>query len=179
MGLPPVLRSGLSVLSALVTILLFPVPVAAGGCFLISTDTGGSPVGLEIGDEVSIEGFNFIPGDVVLAFSVDGVELRTETVTAADAFGNAGYFIVSVTPQAGEEGMWGVVGTEVEGTCSASTGFPVAPAPAPAATAGPLIPDVAAAPPRTPPSQAWLLGAALLLLSGLTVLRWPPTIRMR
>jgi hypothetical protein len=112
---------------------------------------------------------------VELAFSVDGVAVRTHIVTAADAFGNTGYFIVSVTPQAGEEGLWSVVGTEVEGTCSASTGFPVAPAQAPAGTAGPLVPDVATAAPRTPPSLTGLLGGALLLISGLIVLSRAPT----
>ena len=179
-SLPPVLRSGLSVLSAIVAIGHLPVPVAAGGCALISTDTGGSPVGLEIGDVVSIEGFTFLPGDVVLAFSVDGVEVRTETVTAADAFGNTGYFITDVTPQAGEDGLWSVVATEVEGTCTASTGFPVAAAPAPAATAGPVVPDVAAAPPSPLLTLAWPVGAALLLLSALlarTKVRKPPRSR--
>jgi hypothetical protein len=166
-GLPTVLRSSLSVAGAFVAILLFSVPVAAGGCGLRSTDSGGSPVGLKIGDVVSIEGFNFVPGDVVLAFSVDGGGLRTETVTAAEEFGDTGHFITDVTLQAGEEGLWEVVASEVEGTCSASTGFPVAPAPAPTATAVPAIPDVATAAPSPPLSLVWVVGAVLLLLSGL------------
>ena len=173
MGLVVVLRPALAGLCALAVVLLLLAPVRAGGCGLIVTAGGGSPVGVEVGDVVSIEGFNFALGDVLLTFSVDGTELRTETVTAADAFGNTGYFIIDVTPQAGEEGFWEIVATEVEGQCSASDAVPVGAAPAATATAAPVIPDVASASPPSMPPIASLLGGALLLLAGLIVLRRP------
>ena len=162
-------RTRVAVMRALFALMIVPAPVAAGGCVLIATDSGGSPVGLQIGDPVGIEGFNFALGEVVLVMSVDGVELRTTTVTAADAFGNTGHFIMELTPQTGEDGLWSVVATEAEGACSASTGFPVAAAPAPAPSDSPVIPDVAIVSARTPPSLASLLGVALVLLSAVSV----------
>ncbi len=134
-----------------------------------------APASVEVGDVASIEGFGFALGDVDLVITVDGATVRTETVTAADAFGSVGYFILDFTVD--EDGLWEIVATEVGGTCSASDGFPVALAPTPSASAGPLVPDVATAAPRTPPSLAWVLGAALLLLSVLTALRSRATTR--
>ena len=165
------LRSGFLVLGAAVALLLPAAPTMAGGCNLIATAHGGSPASVHVGDVVSLEGFVFAPGDVVLVFSVNGAELRTETVTATDAFGNVGYFILDVTPQAGEEGVWRVVGTESDAACSAFTGFPVAAAPAPTSTAAVVISDVATTPPGGAFSLASVLGSGLLLAGALLVLR--------
>jgi hypothetical protein len=163
---PPVVLGGLSLVAALAAGLVAPAPTTAGGCALIATDSGGSPVGLAVGDVVTIEGFNFTLGDVVLTFTVDGIELRTETVTAADEFGNTGYFILNVTLRDGDEGQWEVAATEVEGSCAATTGFPVGPGQTPSPTAGPPLPDVATTPPDPAPPWGWVLGVLLFLAAA-------------
>jgi hypothetical protein len=154
------------------------MPAAAGvACSLQATVGGGSATEVPVGEEVLIEGFGFAAGDVEVSYSVDGTPLTTVTVTA-DAEGN---FETTVTPQAGEEGLWSVEATDVEDICTATTGFLVVGAtptatptatPAPTATATPApsaaeLPDVAMEPPEGT-AMPWLLLAALLGLALLT-----------
>jgi hypothetical protein len=162
--------SSAAMLSALaVMALLLPAPVAAGGCWLGATVGGGSIVDVEIGEVATIEGFEFAVGDVDIAYAVDGAPLRRQTVTAEDVDDRTGYLYVDVTPQPGEHGMWQIVFTEVNGNCSVSTGFPVPPAPT--GPAAPVVPDTATGQQGGASSLPLLLGAALLVLSALIVLR--------
>jgi hypothetical protein len=158
------------------------MPAAAGvECSLQATVGGGSATEVPVGEEVLIEGFGFPAGDVEVSYSVEGTALTSETVTA-DA---AGTFETSVTPQAGEEGLWSVEATDVEGTCTATTGFlvlgttptptptatPVL-VPVPAATPAPTtaaLPDVAMEPP-TDAAAPWLLVVTGLGLAALVAL---------
>ena len=162
----PLRRMG-AIALAMLSMLALATPTRAGGCHLIVTSGGGSPAAVTVGDVVSVEGFEFAVGDVELAMTVDGTAVRTATVTAADAFGNTGYFGFNVTADA--DGHWGLVATEVEGSCSASEGFQVAPTPAPTPSAGPSMPDAAIESPRPAPSPALALGAALIVVSALTL----------
>jgi hypothetical protein len=161
--------SSISILSALAAIALLPASVAGGGCWLGTTVNGGSILDVKIGEVVSIEGYEFALGEVEIAISVDGAPLRTETRTAADLNDLNGYWWIDITPQEGEDGMWQIVATEVNGSCSVSAAFPVVPAPT--EPAPPVVPDTASGSPEVASSLPVLLGAALLVLSGLSLRR--------
>lgn len=158
-----------SILIAAVMLLVLAMPVAAGvtPCSLQATVFGGSATEVNVGEEVLIEGFDFAPGDVDVTYSVDGTPLSTVTVTAD----GAGMFETTVTPQAGEEGLWTVEATDAaKGPCTATTSFlvlGVTPTAAPTGTPTPTqapLPNVATAPPPTAP--LWVLGVAALALSA-------------
>jgi hypothetical protein len=112
-------------------VLAMAMPVLAGKqvCSLQATAGGGSATEVQVGEEVLIEGFGF-PAllDVEITYSVDGAPIDTVTVTA-DATGS---FETTVTPAAGEEGLWNVTATDIEDICTAETGFLVVGVPAPA-----------------------------------------------
>ncbi len=169
-----------SILAAAVMLLVLVMPVAAGvtPCSLQATVFGGSATEVNVGEEVLIEGFDFAPGDVDITYSVDGTPLSTVTVTAD----GAGMFETTVTPQAGEEGLWTVEATDVAKVpCTATTSFLVlgvtptaTPTPAPTATPTPTpapsqgqLPNVATEPPPAPP--LWILGVAVIALSIVTL----------
>ena len=68
-----------------------------------------------VGEEVLIEGFGFFPGDVFVEYSVDATPLSSVTVTA-DA---TGAFTTTITPAAGEEGLWTVEASDSsKGQCT-------------------------------------------------------------
>ena len=166
---------GIVPLAAALTLLLAAaMPVGAGKltCSLQATVGGGSATEVEVGEEVLIEGVDFPPGDVTVSYSVDGTALSDQTVSA-DA---SGFFETTVTPQAGEEGLWTVTATDVEDQCTAETGFLVVAGPAtPAPSPSPLpseLPDVAV-PARGggSGSGAWALGAVLLVAATVVALR--------
>ena len=161
--------SSIAIVSALAAIAFLPSSVAGGGCWLGTTVNGGSILDVKIGEVASIEGYEFAPGDVEIAISVDGAPLRTETRTAADLNDLNGYWWIDITPQEGEDGMWQIVATEVNGSCSVSAAFPVVPVPT--EPAPPVVPDTASGSPEVAWSLPVLLGAALLILSGLHVRR--------
>jgi hypothetical protein len=111
-----------SILAAVVMLLVLVMPVAAGvtPCSLQATVFGGSATEVNVGEEVLIEGFDFAPGDVEITYSVDGTPLSTVIVTAD----GAGTFETTITPQAGEEGLWSVEATDAsKASCTATTGF--------------------------------------------------------
>jgi hypothetical protein len=159
---------------------LLATPVAAGQiCSLQATVDGGSATVVTVGEEVLIEGFGFFPGDVFVEYSVDATPLSSVTVTADVT----GAFTTTITPAAGEEGLWTVEATDSsEGQCAATTGFDVVgvpatptptPSPTPAPTATPTqgqLPNVATSPP-TPTPPLLLIGAAILALSAVMVVR--------
>ncbi len=136
---------------------LLVTPVAAGSlCSLQATVGGGSATVVTVGEEVLIEGFGFFPGDVFVEYSVDGTPLSSVTVTAD----GTGAFTTTITPQAGEEGLWTVEASDSsKGHCIATTGFdvvgvPATPTPTPTPTPAPTpvppqgeLPNVATAPP--------------------------------
>ena len=96
-------------------------------CSLQATVDGGSATVVTVGEEVLIEGFGFFPGDVFVEYSVDATPLSSVTVTA-DA---TGAFTTTITPQAGEEGLWTVEASDSsKGQCTATTGFEVVGVPA-------------------------------------------------
>ena len=80
-----------------------------------------------VGEEVLIEGFGFFPGDVLVEYSVDATPLSSVTVTA-DA---TGAFTTTITPAAGEEGLWTVDASDSsKGQCTDTTSFEVVGVPA-------------------------------------------------
>ena len=158
---------------------LFATPVAAGvpACSLQATVDGGSATVVTVGEEVLIEGFGFFPGDVLVEYSVDATPLSSVTVTA-DA---TGAFTTTITPAAGEEGLWTVDASDSsKGQCTDTTSFEVVgvpatptPTPTPPPTPTPVppaaeLPNVAAAPP-SPVFPLWALGAAVLGLAAVTL----------
>lgn len=165
-------------LVALGLLLALAMPVAAGkfACSLQATVGGGSATKVETGEEVLIEGFGFPEGDVDMTFSVDGTEIDAVTVMA-DA---TGAFETSVTPQAGEEGLWTVTATDVGDQCTDETGFLVVGAPATAVppTPAPPLPDVAVAVGDSGPG-AEILGMLFVLAAALVVARHVLARRVR
>jgi hypothetical protein len=174
------MRAAGALIAVATMMIALATPAAAGipACALQATVFGGSATEVNVSEEVLIEGFDFLPGDVEISYSVDGAPLSTVTVTAD----GSGAFETTVTPQAGEEGLWGVEATNADDSCTATTGFLVlglaptpTPTPTPAATptATPVtdeLPDVATAPPVgiAPP---WLLGAVILATSAIWLVR--------
>jgi hypothetical protein len=165
-----------SLAAALALLLALTMPVGAGklSCALQATVGGGSATEVEVGEEVLIEGFDFPAGDVTVSYSVEGTPLGDETVTA-DADGS---FETTVTPQAGEEGLWTVTAVDAGEQCTAETGFLVVagqatpsptPSPSPSPSQG-ALPDVAAAAPDRG-FAAWLLGAVLVGAAAVVGLR--------
>jgi hypothetical protein len=165
--------------AALALLLAVAMPVGAGTftCSLQATVGGGSATEVEVGEEVLIEGFDFPEGDVTVSYSVEGTALGDETVTAEAS----GLFETTVTPQAGEEGLWTVMATDAGELCTAETGFlvvagPATPSPIPTPNPTPIpsageLPDVAVPALGGGGSAAWVLGAAFLLATALVVLR--------
>ena len=158
---------------------LFATPVAAGvpACSLQATVDGGSATVVTVGEEVLIEGFGFFPGDVLVEYSVDATPLSSVTVTAD----GTGAFTTTITPAAGEEGLWTVDASDSsKGQCTDSTTFEVVgvpatptPTPTPPPTPTPVppaaeLPNVATAPP-SPAFPLWALGAAVLGLAAVTL----------
>ena len=141
----------------------FLVLGAAFSCTLQATEGGGSAADVDVGEDVSIEGFDFPPGDVEVSFSVEGTPHSTVTVVA----NAAGSWFTGVTPQPGEEGLWTVEATADGDVCTATTSFPVFGV-TPTPTQAPL-PNVATAPPPSTALPLWVLGVALLGLSALTL----------
>lgn len=143
-------------------------PALAGTCSLQATVGGGSATEVPIGEEVLIEGFGFPAGDVEVSYEVDGAPLPTETVSAD----GAGTFETTVTPAAGQAGMWTVTAVDAGEECTAETGFLVlgvaaTPTPTPVPTAAPSasgLPNVAMEAPATHHAGTWPTVAALVLL---------------
>ena len=120
----------------------FPVfgvtPIA---CSIQATVFGGSATQVNIGEEVLIEGFDFVPGTVDIIYSVNAV--HTNVTVTADG---SGMFTTSVIPVAGQEGLWTVEVTDAgQAVCTATTSSEVLGA-APTPPQGQL-PNVATAPP--------------------------------
>ena len=103
-------------------LVLLATPVLAGitPCSLQATVDGGSATEVTVGEEVLIEGFDFFPGDVLVTYSADATLLSSVTVTADVT----GAFTTTITPQAGEEGLWTVEATDSsKAQCTATTSF--------------------------------------------------------
>lgn len=160
-------------------LVLLATPVLAGitPCSLQATVDGGSATEVTVGEEVLIEGFDFFPGDVLVTYSADATLLSSVTVTADVT----GAFTTTITPQAGEEGLWTVEATDSsKAQCTATTSFlvlgvPAAPTPTPTPTPTPIppqaeLPNVATTPPTAPPPTL-LIGAAILALSAVMLAR--------
>ena len=169
-------RAGGSLVAAIGLLAVLVTPSAAGqvACSLQATVFGGSATEVNVGEEVLIEGFNFLPGDVFVVYTADVTPLPPVTVTA-DA---GGMFTTTVTPVAGQEGLWTVEASDAsKASCTATTSFLVlgvtptaTPSPAPTATPVPpqgQLPNVATEPPPAVP--VWILGVAVLALSAVTL----------
>jgi hypothetical protein len=105
-------------------LMLLAAPVGAGviPCALQATVFGGSATEVNVGEEVLIEGFDFFPGNVQVTYSV-GATLLSSVIVVADG---TGAFTTTITPQAGEEGLWSVEATDSsKAQCTATTGFQV------------------------------------------------------
>lgn len=163
--------TALAFLAASLLSVALVIPALAGEvtCALQATVGGGSATEVDIGEEVLIEGFDFVPGNVEVSYSVDGTFLRSETVTAD----GSGLFETTATPAAGQDGLWAVEATDAGEACTASTGFLVLAAPAPtvAPTAPPSpapsvtpLPDAAMSQPVDAAVPALSLGAIGVLL---------------
>jgi hypothetical protein len=167
----------ISVTATLLLTLALATPVLGGlQCQLQATVGGGSATIVETGEEVLIEGFGFPAGAMVfITYSVDGVLIGDESETvSADG---TGMFETTVTPEAGEEGLW-TVEADVPKQCTATTAFevvaaPATPSPSPTPTPAPTpageLPDVATSEPRTP--TALIQGAALLVAAAIWLSR--------
>jgi hypothetical protein len=193
MGVPgcalSAIRAGATLLMTTWLVLALAMPVLAGKqtCSLQATVGGGSATEVEVGEEVLIEGFGF-PAllDVEITYSVEGAPIGTVTVTT-DA---TGIFETTVTPAAGQEGLWSVVATDIEDICTADTGFlvvgaPATPSPSASPTPSPAasqLPNAATDGPSGGASGVIpvLLAAALALAAvGWTVARGAAARRLR
>jgi hypothetical protein len=177
MGIPGhALSATRAVATLLVTawlVLAMAMPVLAGKqtCSLQATVGGGSATEVEVGEEVLIEGFGF-PAllDVEITYSVEGAPISTVTVTT-DA---AGIFETTVTPAAGQEGLWSVVATDIEDICTDETGFlvvggPSTVSPSPSASPSPAarqLPNAATDAPADVPSDFVLPLLASIMVAG-------------
>ena len=160
--------ASLIALGGLLVLLATPVSAGTPACSIQATVFGGSATEVNIGEEVLIEGFDFVPGDVNITYSVNAV--HTNVVVTADG---AGMFTTTVTPMAGQEGLWTVeVSDAVQAICTATTSFLVlsaTPTPTPTPPQGQL-PNVAIAPPA-PVVSVWVVGVALLVLAAASVMQ--------
>jgi hypothetical protein len=147
----PLPRVGLATILALALGMLAATASVRGGegCALQATVGGGSATEVDVGEEVLIEGFDFPTGDVEVSFSSEGSFLRSVTATA-DA---TGFFEITVTPVAGEEGLWSVEAIADGEVCTGTTGFLVLAGPSPEPTATPA-PTATAVPTATPAASA-------------------------
>ena len=138
------LRTVSASLATLGMLVAVAAPALAGTCALQATVAGGSASEEPIGETVLIEGFGFAAGSVTIEYEIDGAPHTSEAVTAD----GAGTFETTVTPVAGDEGLWTVIATD--GDCIAETSFLMIagatpqPSPTPAPTAAPSgLPNVA------------------------------------
>ena len=167
-----------STLAAAAMLIVLVTPVAAGkfACSLQATVFGGSATEVNVGEEVLIEGFDFPAGDVFVVYSVAGTPLPPDTVTAD----GAGTFETTITPAAGQEGLWDVEASDEGALCTATTSFLVlgvtptaTPSPAPTTPAPPATPPQGQLPnvvtPPPPSMPVWVLGVAVLALSVVTL----------